>query len=255
VISQLPTAVGESYNEQTDLPGAIAKMASVYPATYAPGLNNGDRMTRAEFHRVYSEMPESVLAELVGGVVYLASPLRVRHGKQQVYLATVLGNYEACTPGVEAADNTTVMLGDQGEPQPDLYLRILPEFGGQSRTSADDYVDGAPEAIIEIAHSTRAIDLHAKYEDYRRYGVVEYLIACLADEKLRWFDLRNDRELQADGDGIIRVQTFPGLWINSTALFGNNPAGLLATLEQGLATPAHAEFVRHLASRRLQPEG
>ncbi len=226
-------------------------MASIYPAAYAPGLANGDRMSRAEFHRIYSEMPEDVQAELIGGIVYLASPLRRRYGTQHLGLGTVFGLYQARTPGVEAADNATVLLGDQGEPQPDLFLRILPEYGGQSRTTADDYVEGAPELIAEIAHSTRAIDLHAKHEDYRQYGVAEYLVACLPENELRWFDLRNDREWHADPDGVIRVHTFPGLWIEAAALFADDHARLITSLEQGLATPEHGQFVRQLAARRL----
>ena len=253
--SQLPTAVGESYNVGNDIPGATTIMASVFPAAYSPKLANGDRMTREEFHRLYLESPDDLVAELIGGIVYLASPLRLRHGTHHLQLGTVFVNYQSQTPGVEAADNATVMLGDQGEPQPDLFLRILPECGGQSRTADDDYVDGPPELIAEIADSSRAIDLHAKYEDYRRYGVLEYLVACLPEKELRWFDLRNDRELHADGDGIIRVRTFPGLWIDAAALFGNDPARLIATLHQGLAAPEHGDFVAKLAAQRSQISG
>ena len=76
--------------------------------------------------------------------------------------------YKAATPGVEAGDNVTVQLGYDAEPQPDLYLRILPEYGGQSRNSDDDYVAGAPEFVAEVALSSRSIDLHAKRNDYLR---------------------------------------------------------------------------------------
>jgi Uma2 family endonuclease len=213
-------------------------------------LESGDRMTRAEFHQVYEQMPESFHAELIGGIVYVASPVRLPHRKHNLRLGLVLGTYEAQTPGVEASENTTVLLGDEGEPQPDLLLRIRPDFGGQSRTTDDSYIAGPPELVAEIAHSSRAIDLHAKREDYRRYGVLEYLVVCIPEQEIRWFNLRADRELQVDGDGIIRVQTFPGLWINPTALFADDAASLLATVNLGLATPEHADFVRALAARK-----
>ncbi len=61
------------------------------------------------------------------------------------------------TPGFEASDNATVVLGEENEPQPDLFLRILPQFGGQTRTTKDQYVEDAPELVAEIAHSSRAI--------------------------------------------------------------------------------------------------
>ena len=213
-------------------------------------LRTGDRMTREEFHRVYAEMPEGFQAELIGGIVYVASPPKRRHGTNHLPLGTLFFTYEARTPGVESGDNTTVLLGDEGEPQPDLFLRVLPEHGGQSQTSADDYVLGAPELIAEIAFSSRSIDLHRKREDYARYGVCEYLVLCLREQLLRWFDLRQDRELKPDGDGICRIAVFPGLWIDGQAVLAKDQARMLAILERGLATPEHEQFVRRLATQR-----
>ncbi len=184
-----------------------------------PELHTGDRMTREEFHRIYEEMPEDFKAELIGGIVYVASPLKRRHGMNHMPLSTLLFTYEGHTPGVESGDNVTVLLGDEGEPQPDLYLRILPEYGGQSQTTVNDYVSGPPELLAEIALSSRSIDLHAKRDDYSRYGVLEYLVVCLRERQLRWFDLRTDTELQADADGVFRIHSFPGLWIHGEALW------------------------------------
>jgi Uma2 family endonuclease len=211
-----------------------------------PELHTGDRMTRAEFHRLYEQTPPDFRAELIGGIVYVSSPLKLPNGSHHVPLATLFGTYQLKTPGVQTGDNTTILLGEEAEPQPDLFLRILPEYGGQSRTTRDAYVAGAPELLAEIAHSSRAIDLHSKREDYRRHGVLEYLVLCLHERQLRWFDLRADRELAAEADGVIRVRSFPGLWIDAAALVSQDKR-LLTVLEQGLATPEHAAFVRALA--------
>ena len=146
----------------------VSEMAALPPEERE--LHTGDRMTRAEFHRIYERTPEHFRAELIGGIVYVASPLRIAHGSNHLPLGAVFFGYESGTPGTQSGDNTTILLGDEGEPQPDLYLRILPDHGGQSRTTPDDYVEGAPELIAEIAHSSRAIDLHAKRDDYTRYG-------------------------------------------------------------------------------------
>jgi hypothetical protein len=206
-------------------------------------------MTQEEFHRIYEQMPEDFSAELVGGIVYVASPLRLRHGTNHLPLGALFFSYEINTPGVQSGDNTTILLGEKGEPQADLFLRILPEFGGQSRTTKKDYVKGAPELISEIAHSSRSIDLHTKREDYTRYGVLEYLVLCLKEKQLRWFDLRANKELFPDGDGIFRMRCFPGLWIHGEALLAKDRR-LMDTLEQGLATPAHADFARRLAGAK-----
>jgi hypothetical protein len=141
-----------------------------------------------------------------------------------------------------------VILADESEPQPDLLLRVLSEYGGQTQVSDDDYIQGAPELVAEIAHSSRAIDLHSKRIDYARNGVREYLVVCLAERQLRWFDLRADTELAADGDGVLRIRAFPGLWIHADALLNKEFDRLMATLQQGLDAPEHAEFIHRLAA-------
>ncbi len=232
---------------------ATATLSLSTPAARAESpaeLHNGDRMTQAEFHEAYERMPRHFKAELIGGIVYVASPLRLRHGTNHVPLGSVLFAYESATPGTEHGDNTTVILGRDSEPQPDLFLRVLPSHGGRSRTTGDDYVAGPPELLVEIAHSSRSIDLHAKRTDYRTAGVPEYLVYLVDDLRLRWFDLAGDRELTVPADGIVRSVQFPGLWIDTAALAARDHGKLMATLGLGLASPGHADFVRLLAARR-----
>lgn len=139
------------------------------PARSIPPLASGDRLTRAEFERRYQVTPEKFKAELIEGVVYVASPVRVFHGTPHAALVTWLGVYQAATPGVSTADNTTTRLDLDNEPQPDALLRI--ETGGTSTISEDGYIEGAPELVAEIATSSAAIDLGAKQNAYRRNGV------------------------------------------------------------------------------------
>ena len=215
----------------------------------APALRDGERMTQRDFHRAYERTPEDVKAELIEGVVYMASPVGLEHGRRHLHLGLILGLYEAATPGVQAADNSTAILSDTDEPQPDLSLRVLPEYGGQTRV-ADNLIVGAPELMVEVAHSSRAIDLHAKRRAYSRHGGVEYLVADLESDRLHWIDLRGDQDLAADADGVCRIRTFPGLWIDGPALFAYDLARLTATLSAGLAAPEHAAFVAALSARR-----
>ena len=212
-------------------------------------------MTRDEFHRLYENTPEDFRAELIGGIVYVSSPVRLPHGASHPLLTTVFTVYGGNTTGVQVVDNTTVLLGEHAEPQPDLFLRILPEYGGQTRTTPDQYVEGAPELVAEIAHSSRAIDLHAKADDYARYGVLEYLVLSIGDRRLRWFDLAADQELAAEPDGIVRIRCFPGLWIYSEALFSSDFHALMGALQQGMSAPEHAAFVAKLAEARQRQQG
>ncbi|NEQ87707.1 MAG: Uma2 family endonuclease, partial [Moorea sp. SIO2I5] len=147
----------------------ITSTATITRNPTIPPLENGDQLTLAEFERRYSAMADLKKAELIEGIVYMASPVRAKkHGKPHSRIMTWLGTYEASRPGVETLDNTTVRLNDDNEVQPDALLRI--EQDGQSIITEDDYVEGAPELIVEIAASSVSIDLHKKLNVYRRNG-------------------------------------------------------------------------------------
>ena len=133
--------------------------------------------------------------------------------------------------------------------------RIRPESGGQTR-NVDGYLVGAPELVGEVSSSSEAYDLHGKLRDYEKAGVLEYVVILLRESAVRWFSLQNGRfgEMTADAEGIFRSRVFPGLWLDSAALFRDDGAALLATLQQGLQSPEHAEFVKLLQSRGGQSQ-
>jgi Uma2 family endonuclease len=162
-----------------------------------------------------------------------------------------LAVYRAGTPGVEGGDNSTLRLDLDNEPQPDAFLRILPAFGGQSRNSGK-YVAGAPELIAEVAASSVSYDLHDKLRAYRRNEVREYVVWRVWDRAIDWFVLRDDRyeRLAPDAAGQYRSEIFPGLWLDPAALLHGNLAQVIAVLQQGLASPEHAEFVSRLERER-----
>ena len=216
----------------------------------SPPLEAGQRLDRLTFHARYEAMPPETRAELIGGVVYMPSPLSIDHGDFDCLVSTWLTLYRRATPGVHASSNATVQLDDQGEPQPDVLLRIRPERGGQSRTEGK-YIGGAPELIVEVAVTSRKIDLGPKFEDYRRAGVLEYVVVATDPAEVHWFVRREDRlePLLPGTDGVFRSEVFPGLWLNPDALLSDDVDRLIATLDQGLATPEHADFVARLAAR------
>lgn len=224
-------------------------MSALSTPVQLPPLESGDRLTRYEFEQRYQAMPHLKQAELIEGVVYVASPVRANfHGQPHASIVGWLLVYSAATPGVYLADNTTVRLDADNEPQPDALLRIEPEVGGNSRVTEDDYIEGAPELIAEIAASSASYDLGDKLNAYRRNGVQEYIVWQSYENKLDWFRLREGRyvALEPDGEGIIRSEVFPGLWLSVAALQGGNLAEVLAVLQRGLQTPEHQAFVERL---------
>ena len=212
-------------------------------------LENGDRLSRHEFERRYHAM-RLKKAELIEGVVYVSATWRFRsHGQPHGRLTTWLGVYEASTQRVALGDNSTVRLDLDNEPQPDAMLLIEESAGGQARLSDDDYVEGAPELVVEIAASSASVDLHDKKRAYRRNGVQEYLVWQVLETQLDWFRLSEGEyvSLQPDTAGTIRSSVFPGLWLAVPALLTGEMTQVLAVLQEGLNSPEHAAFVQRLS--------
>ena len=217
-------------------------------AERVPELCTGDRLTRREFERRYIAMPEVKKAELIEGVVYMPSPVSQRqHGGPCFDVITWLGLYRSATPGVEGGENATVRLDLENEPQPDAFLRIQPQCGGQSHDDGD-YVGGAPELIVEVAASSVSYDLHDKLRAYQRNGVREYLVWRVWDRAIDWLVLREDRfeRLPLNSAGHYQSEVFPGLWLDPGALIRGDVAYVMAVLQEGLASPEHAQFAERL---------
>jgi Uma2 family endonuclease len=207
-------------------------------------------MTRSEFEKRYEAMHDIKKAELIEGVVYVASPVRIaHHGRPHAQIMAWLGAYYAATLGVDLADNTTLRLDNDNEPQPDALLRIEPEVGGNSRISTDDYVEGAPELIVEIAASSASYDMNDKLKVYRRNGVQEYIVWQMYENRLDWFCLQESKyvPLLPDASGIIHSQVFPGLCLAVDALLNGDLATVLSELQKCLGTPEHQALIGRLS--------
>src|SRR5438094_446626 len=212
------------------------------PAPTEPLLEPGDHLSRDEFERRYERMPQLKKAELIEGIVYMPSPVRVKkHAQPHSQLGTWLGVYASETAGLGCFDNSTVRLDLDNEPQPDLVLMKLPEKGGQARISADDYIEGAPELAVEIVGSSHAYDLHQKKGGYRRNGVREYLAWITDENRLVWWELREGeyQEITPEAGGLLKSRVFPGLWLDAEALLRGDMKAVLATLRRGLESKEH----------------
>jgi Uma2 family endonuclease len=233
----------------TPLPRAAEFPRKTTPAR-PPSLEPGDRLTRREFERRYQAMPNLKKAELIEGVVYMPSPVHASHATAHSQIITWLGTYCAATQRVKLADNATVRLDPDNVVQPDVLLRLEPLAGGRSRISPDDYIEGAPELVIEIATSSAAYDLHDKLRVYRRNRVQEYVVWQVLEGKLDWWrwDEGEYVPVAPDARGVFASQTFAGLWLDAKAMLNGDLAAALACLQEGLASDDHAGFVARIAN-------
>ena len=199
-------------------------------------LFEGNRLDQPTFHRLYEQTPEGFKAELIGGVVHVASPVGVLHNDHHFLTTTWLGNYAGATPGVGGLLDGTVILGDESEAQPDGGLRYEE---GTSRVAGNRYA-GPPELVVEISDSTVVHDLFDKRADYDRHGVAEYLVLAVEEARAIWFVRDADGKFVelAPTDGILQSRVFPGLWLDPEALFQLDYKRTMATLNEGLASVA-----------------
>lgn len=232
------------------------KVPKLVDESQLPPLYPGDHLTRAEFEQRYNAYPDLKKAELIEGVVYIptpasASPISIQHGQIHATTSTWLGAYRANTRGLHLTVNPTVRFDVKTEVQPDAVLYIEPERGGKIILK-EGYLSGAPELVVEVATSSAAYDLHEKLRIYRRNGVQEYLVLLVYEQRTHWFQLVDSQyEPMSPGeDGVLRSQIFPGLHFHPALFWGDDLAGLLQVLQQGLATPEHQAFVNQTESGR-----
>ncbi|HET6576458.1 MAG TPA: Uma2 family endonuclease [Fimbriiglobus sp.] len=214
-------------------------------------FETGDRLDQQTFHQLYKQTPEWIKAELIGGIVYVASPTSFRHGRPHARMVYWLGTYGGELPGVEVFDNTTNILADESEPQPDAGMFFLPEYGGKMTEDEEGILNGPADLVVEVANTSVALDMHAKKRDYEAAGVREYLVVRVKQEDAVWFarGRKGFTELKPEPDGVLRSRVFPGLWLDPSAVFDKTTRRLMAVLRQGLASPEHAAFVAKLESR------
>jgi Uma2 family endonuclease len=215
-------------------------------------LRDGERLDQKTFHERYEATPEHVRAELIGGIVYIASPQKTPHSRGARFVTRWLDEYGEATPGTECLPGVTNILGAESEPEPDHCLLVLPDFGGQTWENDRGYLAGSPELIVETSWATEARDLHQKKDDYEKAQVREYVVVALRSQKVFWFGRRGGKfaAMRPGRDGILRSRAFPGLWLDPTALLQNDRARLLAVLREGLASAEHAAFVAKITARK-----
>lgn len=208
----------------------------------------GDNLSQEEFLHLYSQMPALKKAELIGGVVFMPSPVSNEHSSADSLLSGLLSYYCAHTPGTDSGNNATLlMMGDA--PQSDSHLRILTDFGGNS-WEEKGYINGAPELLAEIAVSSAAYDLHQKLALYQAAVVSEYLVYLVHEHEIRWHRLvgKQYQFLPVEPDGIVRSISFPGLWLNVRAFLDGDKKLVYQTLQAGLDSKNHANFIEYLES-------
>lgn len=192
-------------------------------------------LSLAEFLRRYEDMHDVKKAELIQGITYMPSPVRIDlHAKPDGLIHGWLFNY-SIEHGLEFYPNATLLLDTENSFQPDAILCSKPRKGGRVWLNEKGYLCGSPELVVEVAASTASIDLRDKLRVYQRNGVNEYIVWRTQDKAVDWFVLKEGEYVpqNAGRDHKLRSVTFPGLVLDVKALLAMDGARLVAALKQG----------------------
>jgi Uma2 family endonuclease len=189
---------------------------------------------------------------LIEGIVFMPPPVSDTHSDRHDSLHHVLSVYARATVGVKSRISPSLRLDNRNEFQPDCLLRIASHKVGRSWVASDNYIEGAPELVAEVAVSSADYDAHEKRVVYERLGVQEYLLWQVKDSTIEWWELAGGTyvSLQPRKDGVHCSRVFPGLWIELRALLDEQSDRVQKVLERGLKSVEHAAFVKRLAAAK-----
>jgi Uma2 family endonuclease len=196
-------------------------------------LKARQRLSQTEFHRRYEAMQTDDTFELVNGVVYLKPRKSYPHARLIYFFGGLLTEYELATPTVDGLLNVTLIVSPTCEVQPNLVLRLEPEFGGKSLV-VNDFLSGGAELLIEIADKPSPVNVSLKPKEFSRSGIGEYLFLGVRDQDARHFSAKSGWEATRMREGTWKSVALPGLWLNLTAVFAHDSRKALQTLRRGL---------------------
>ena len=152
-------------------------------------------------------------ADLIDGVIYMASPDNTDANALFVWLLRLLGDYiDLKKLGKLYGSRVAFRLGEGHAPEPDIAFVRRTRLHLVRR----GFVNGPPDLAIEIV-SPESLDRDytEKRQQYREGGVLEYWIIDEIVQKVSWLRLTSNgsyREVKPR-DGALHSQVLPGFWL------------------------------------------
>jgi Uma2 family endonuclease len=178
-------------------------------------------------------------ADLINGVIYMASPDNTDANDLFVWLLRLLGDFvEEKDLGKVYGSRVAFRLGEGDGPEPDIaYVRKE-----RLHLVQRGYVDGPPDLAIEIV-SPESVerDYEDKRTQYQQAGVAEYWIIDEMEQKVTLLRLgrgRRYREVRPRS-GELHSQVVPGFWLRPEWLWQDPRPRKTEVLTQLLAREDH----------------
>jgi Uma2 family endonuclease len=154
-------------------------------------------------------------ADLIDGVIYVASPDTTRSNALTGFLYFLLEGYTAARSlgGFTFVTRFACKISDARAPEPDVgYVQ-------QERLHLvhEGHMDGGPDIAVEIvSRDSRSRDYGEKRELYQAAGVTEYWIVDPLQRRVEFLRLQDGRYVLVplEENRIFRSAVIPGLWLN-----------------------------------------
>jgi Uma2 family endonuclease len=158
-------------------------------------------------------VPEDQKADLIDGVIYMASPENTDANKLFLWLAGLIGDFvEERDLGEVFGSRVAFRLGEKQGPEPDVAFVRKDRLHLVQR----GFVDGPPDLAVEIVSPDSVErDYEKKREQYRKARVPEYWIVDEIEERvtvLRLTSVGAYREVRPR-KGVLHSQALPGFWL------------------------------------------
>jgi len=178
----------------------------------SPSRIANDLVTVEDFYHL---VPDGQKADLIDGVIYMASPDSLRANKLTLFLASVFNGFVEArgTGGDVVSSRYACRLSEFNAPEPDVaYIR--PERAGLVEEGG---MRGGPDIAVEVvSRESRHRDYDDKRRLYEEAGVPEYWIIDPIQQRVEFLVLEEGRYQLArlEENRIFRSRALPGFFID-----------------------------------------
>lgn len=171
-----------------------------------------DRVTVSEFHRL---VPDGMKADLLDGVIHMASPDTNEADELTNFIHYLLRGYDRAKRlgGQVKGSRFAFRISKHRAPEPDVAYIVADRVHliGQRE------MNGGPDVAVEVvSRESRSRDYGTKKLTYQRAGVSEYWIIDPLHDRVEFHRLQSKRyflvPLQANH--IFRSEVVPGFWLD-----------------------------------------
>lgn len=178
-----------------------------------------DLITVGEFFRL---IPDGQKADLLNGVIYMASPDSIRANDLTGFLEYLMRGYNGARQlgGRVFVNRVAYRLTRYSAPEPDVSYVSL----NRVHLIQPTFVRGGPDAAVEVvARESHRRDYVLKKRAYQKAGVSEYRVVDPIKNQAKFFRLRNGVcELVPLEDGhVFRSEVLPGFWLDVNWLWAD----------------------------------